>query len=132
MAEKKFEWLTEEICKEYMARAAKLTPNGGNDTGAWRALRKELQERCNLTEVEAVNILHGHNLKAYLQKYGVLSGKLPKTEAMIEQELKAERKKSRDEKLQEYREKIEMLESLKNGYGARSGFDLEEAEDENV
>ena len=69
------EWLTEEICKEYREKAKLLGSNGGQDIGAWRALRMELQELCDITELEAVNILRGMNIRDYVNKYDILSGK---------------------------------------------------------
>ncbi|MBE5965290.1 MAG: hypothetical protein E7252_10310 [Lachnospira sp.] len=69
------EWLTEEICKEYREKAKLLGSNGGQDTGTWRALRMELQELCDITELEAVNILRGMNIRDYVNKYDILSGK---------------------------------------------------------
>ena len=126
MEEQKFEWLTEEICKEYMARAAKLAPNGGQDTGAWRALREELQTRCNITEVQAYNILRGQNIKDYVQIYGIKSGRIPETEAMKAKREKTE-KKSMAEKLKAYEDKIEELESLnKTRFTGGSSFGFEE------
>ncbi len=52
----KFEWLTEEICKEYIERTKALPPDNGTDVGPWRDLRIELQKRCNLTEIEVKSI----------------------------------------------------------------------------
>ncbi len=100
--EKNFEWLTLEICNEYKARANKLPPNNGTDTGEWRKLREELQHRCNLGEVEAFNILRGQNVRDYLQIYDMKSGAIPTKEAL----------KKRDKKAKtEYEEKLEQLEN---------------------
>jgi len=60
------EALTKEIAKEYMDRAKRLPPNGLQDTGARRKLRMELQNRCSLTELEAVNIINGFHIDLYV------------------------------------------------------------------
>lgn len=62
------EKLTEEIANEYYRKALKLPDNGGQDIGEWRKLRIELQERCDLTQVQAINILHGLHIRDYLTK----------------------------------------------------------------
>ena len=54
---KEFERLTLEICNEYKERAVRISKNEGNDTAEWRKLRIELQKRCNIEEIETVNIL---------------------------------------------------------------------------
>lgn len=114
MENKNFEWLTEEICAEYRERANELTDNGGEDTGAWRALRIELQERCNLAEIEAVNILRGNHVQQYLTKYGILSGRIEMPEAMKKKlkEQASGRKKPTKELVEEYEERIAYLEEL--------------------
>lgn len=60
------EVLTMQIAKEYTDRAKCLPPNGFQDTGQRRALRLELQSRCNLTELQAVNIVNGFHVKDYV------------------------------------------------------------------
>lgn len=60
------EKLTEEIANEYRKKALRLPENGGQDIGEWRKLRIELQERCGLTQVQAVNILHGMHTRDYI------------------------------------------------------------------
>lgn len=59
------EVLTKEIAKEYRDRAKLLPPNGLQDIGDRRKLRIELQERCNLSELEAVNIINGFHISLY-------------------------------------------------------------------
>ena len=108
--DKNFEWISREICNEYIERAQKITGNGGLDTGAWRSLRRELQERCNLTELEAGNILRNRNVSDYLMKYGILSGEIPMTEAMRKR-LEKQKKGQKDD-LMAAKEKIADLESL--------------------
>lgn len=53
------ETLTREIADEYRKRAMLLPANGLQDIGKRRELRKELQARCDLTELQAVNIING-------------------------------------------------------------------------
>lgn len=114
--ERFFEWLTREICKEYKARADRLPDNNGQDTKEWRSLREELQHRCNIQEIEAFNILRGNNVDIYLNKYDILSGRVPMPEKLKLKNGKA-KKNSRDEdyeekKIQnEYEDKIEQYEN---------------------
>ena len=114
MKDKKFEWLTDEICTEYQRRAKNLPENGGQDTGAWRELRVELQERCNLTTLEAINILRGFHVKEYLRKYGVLSGMIPAPEQKMKKQKasKTDIKKMSEEELEEYVEWNRHLEEI--------------------
>lgn len=63
------EWLTYEICKEYMHKAQELSGSCGTDIGQRRALRIELQNRCDITELEAINILNGYNISLYVSRY---------------------------------------------------------------
>ena len=58
--------LTLEVCEEYYKRACEI---GGlpEDIGARRELRLELQEKYDLNEVEAVNILNGYNFDSYIR-----------------------------------------------------------------
>lgn len=67
------EWLTLEICQVYRRRALEL--GTVNDTGARRDLRIELQKKCDLTEVEAINILDGKHITEYVRKYDIMRGK---------------------------------------------------------
>lgn len=60
------ELLTMKIVEEYRLRADTLPYNGLQDIGERRKLREEIQERCGLTELEAVNILNGHHVKDYI------------------------------------------------------------------
>lgn len=60
------EVLTREIANEYRDRAGLLPPNGLQDIGDRRKLRIELQTRCNLSELEAVNILNGYRIGEYV------------------------------------------------------------------
>lgn len=60
------EALTKAIAKEYRQRAERLPPNGLQDIGDRRKLRIELQNRCALLEVEAVNVLNGFHVDVYI------------------------------------------------------------------
>lgn len=124
MDDNNFEWLTEDICKEYQNRASLLDHNDGQDTGAWRTLRLELQERCNIPEVMAINILRGRNINDYCQYYGILSGAIPMPEAMKAKRKKDARKKDKEDIIREYEDKIAELESMRKG--ALSSFGFEE------
>ncbi len=59
--------LTRKIAKEYMTRAKRMPPNGLQDIGDRRKLRIELQNRCNLTELEAVNVINGYHTDLYIR-----------------------------------------------------------------
>jgi len=63
------ELLTREIAYIYRNRAEALPYNGIQDIGERRALRIELQERCGVTELEAVNIINGFHIDIYCMKY---------------------------------------------------------------
>ena len=60
------EVLTRKIANEYRDRARLLPTNGLQDIGDRRKLRVELQSRCNLTELEAVNIINGYHIGDYV------------------------------------------------------------------
>lgn len=63
------ELLTHDIACAYRDRAKALPYNGMQDIGERRALRIELQERCGVTELEAINILNGFHIDIYCMKY---------------------------------------------------------------
>lgn len=63
------ELLTSGIAKEYRDKAKALPHDGMQDIGERKALRIELQKRCGVTELEAVNIINGHNIDDYCMKY---------------------------------------------------------------
>lgn len=63
------EVLTRKIANEYRDRIRLLPTNGLQDIGDRRKLRMELQARCDLTELEAVNILNGYCVNEYIAKY---------------------------------------------------------------
>ena len=74
--ERNKEWLTDKIAQEYKAKATALSKNGRQDIGKMRKLRMELMDRCDVTEVEAINILNGYHINDYVLKYEVRSGKV--------------------------------------------------------
>ena len=63
------QWLTKEICAEYRKKALQIDHSHANDIGGRRTLRIELQEKCDITEIEAINILNGYHHKEYVRQY---------------------------------------------------------------
>ncbi len=70
-------WLTSEAVAEYQKRAHRVSTIGDQDTGARRALRKELQEKYGLLEIEAINILNGFHTAFYVEKYRRIQSCIP-------------------------------------------------------
>lgn len=60
------ELLSRAIAKEYQRAADALVDDGIQDLGERRELRIELQKRCGLTELQAINILNGFHVKDYI------------------------------------------------------------------
>ena len=58
-------------------QAQKCTCNTSEDVGQRRQLRKELQERYGLLEIEAVNILGGVHGAFYVAKYDRIRNGIP-------------------------------------------------------
>lgn len=126
-----FEWLTLEICNEYRRRAKHLPQDDGQDTGARRELRLELQKRCNILEIEAINILNGYHIQAYVQKYEIMSGAIPEPEGLRKKqskEKKKDEKKPTTELMEAYEKRIAYLEQM-TGLGD-DGFSFEEKNDD--
>jgi len=73
----KGEWLTMEVVAAYQKRAMRLTTPGNQDVGARRMLRKDLQERYGLLEIEAINILNGFHAAFYVEKYRRIRDVIP-------------------------------------------------------
>lgn len=48
---------------------AKSLPEYPNDYGAMRELRNDLMRICDVTELEAFNILRGFHIKEYIERY---------------------------------------------------------------
>ncbi|MBR4182407.1 MAG: hypothetical protein IKQ56_01160 [Lachnospiraceae bacterium] len=65
----KGEWLTYEIAMDYYHRAESIPCNDRSDTGIRNVLRKEIQEKYGVTEIEAVNILSGYFIADYAERY---------------------------------------------------------------
>lgn len=70
-------WLTADVVTDYQKRAARLAIGSGQDIGARRILRKELQEKYGLLEIEAINILNGFHAAFYVEKYRRIQACLP-------------------------------------------------------
>ena len=60
------EVLTRAICREYWERMQKLPEYGRQDIKERRELRIELQERCNLPELAALNVCNGFYWDDYI------------------------------------------------------------------
>ena len=108
-----FEWLTMEICREYKRRADMLPGNSALDVGERRKLRIELQERCHIAPIEALNILDGRYFDLYVNRYDVLSGKIAPPKGFEVHGLglkRIETKRPTEEQMKEYEEKIAYLE----------------------
>ena len=63
------ELLTPSIAYAYNEKAKALPYNGMQDIGERRRLRQDLQERCGITELEAINIINGFHIDTYCMKY---------------------------------------------------------------
>jgi len=63
------EWLTIEICNEYRRKAESIEESNSGNVGTKRALQKELQYRCDITELEAINIINGYHAADYVLNY---------------------------------------------------------------
>ena len=72
-----YEWLTQEVCDRYREEAAKINEYDSQDVRRHREMRKELQQKYGLTEVEAINILNGNNISDYLLKYRRIMNREP-------------------------------------------------------
>lgn len=60
------EKLTLSIAKEYRKRALVIVSNERQEIGDRRKLRIELQKKCDLTEVQATNIINGFHISDYI------------------------------------------------------------------
>ena len=60
------ELLTRQMAVEYRNRARCLPDNGRQDIGERRVQRMEVQARCNITELAAVNIINGYHISDYV------------------------------------------------------------------
>ena len=73
----KGDWLTAEAVADHRRRAERIPAAGNQDIGARRALRKELQERYGILEIEAINILNGFHGAFYVEKYRRIQNLIP-------------------------------------------------------
>jgi hypothetical protein len=60
------ELLTRDIANEYRDRALALKNDGKQDIGKRRELRIELQNRCCISELMALNIVNGFHIDTYV------------------------------------------------------------------
>lgn len=59
-----------------------MRKNDGQDIGEFRKLKNELMKECNVTEIEAINILNGFHISDYVKKYELISeSKVPSVDA---------------------------------------------------
>ena len=65
--------LNQEIAIKYYKKAKRLRKNDGQDIGEFRKLKNELMKECNVTEIEAINILNGFHISDYVKKYELIS-----------------------------------------------------------
>lgn len=86
----KGQWLTKEAVDYYYEQAQKCSGNDSQDIGQRRQLRRELQERFGLLEIEAVNILSGVHGAFYVEKYNRVRNCTPlkseSTKSVLEKE----------------------------------------------
>ena len=69
-AKHKGEWLTMDVAKKYRQLALPfLAFYDGQNIKTVRELEKELQEKYDVTELEAINIINGYHLRDYVEKY---------------------------------------------------------------
>lgn len=71
-------WLTQSVVDQYQAKSWVYRVLEDNQyCGMVRQIGQELQEKYGVTELEAINILNGHNVKDYLNKYYRIRHKIP-------------------------------------------------------
>lgn len=71
-----YKWIDKDVTDEYRKKALALGDNPTN-VGGMRQLCDELQHIYGLVEVEALNILNGHNVNDYISKYYRLQHRIP-------------------------------------------------------
>ena len=59
------EWLTRDICEYYHDKAKEIANHSTGDP-RFNALCKELKERFDITETQAINIMNGYHIKEYV------------------------------------------------------------------
>ena len=65
----KDKWLTEDIANTYQLIIQDLNLDNSEDIDIRRKIRSALQEQYGITEIEAINVLNGHNVSDYILKY---------------------------------------------------------------
>ena len=81
-----------EVATQYYKKVQRLR-NNEQDIGLFRKLKKNLMDQCNVTEIEAINILRGYHISDYVKKYenlekGIVPGDSTKFKANRELLLK--------------------------------------------
>ena len=84
--------LSTEVAIQYYKKSQRLR-NNEQDVGSFRKLKNELMNKCNVTEIEAINILRGFHVSDYVKKYenlekGIIAGDSTKFRANRELLLK--------------------------------------------
>lgn len=71
-------WLTEDVVRKFQAKSWIYRELYDHQYIAEvREIGQELQEEYGVTELEAINILNGHNVEDYLNKYDRIQHKIP-------------------------------------------------------
>lgn len=71
-------WLTEDVVRRFAAKAwIYLELHGYQYVAEVWEISRELQEGYGVTELEAINILNGRNVRDYLDKYYRIRHKIP-------------------------------------------------------
>lgn len=65
------EWLTHEICNYYKDKAKEIRNHSISDK-EFGDLCKELIDRCDITELQAINILNGYYINDYVALYAAM------------------------------------------------------------
>ena len=74
----KGKWLTKKACLKYEAMSwIYRVLNDNQYEGKVREMGLQLQKEYGVTEVEAINIMNGRNVKDYLDKYYKMKNKIP-------------------------------------------------------
>lgn len=73
----KGQWLALENVIYYQNLAQKISGDNIQDIGKRRKLRKELQKKFGILEIEAVNILNGFHGDFYVEKYRCIRDGIP-------------------------------------------------------
>lgn len=111
--EHKGKWLDEAGVEKYIRKAKRFEGLGIQDVGARRLLRLEFQDEYGLSELEATNILNGHNVKFYIDMY-----QRKKDGTWVEEKPKKKKDKNEEEievkrspsELQDYIEQLMMID----------------------